>query len=329
VAHPLTRSFPFPPPAQTIPPGHHPATPRFLLSLLATSTYLNMPAESSHALNLIMQSIGPMTVMRYLDFAIGKGIGDVIEEEPVCAVGLELVGKEINNCDADSLVRTSSSFSVPHGPNGNGEMAMGKFNSVVSGEEDPLDDRASTFTIGTHISDSVTREPHFFYGTVSNHIGESCACWLSRWGCDMFQYEEALMDAAQTSSGKGPVSSTERFIPYGRHVLVLPPVQDNISSSNHNFGRGNHPVIWAPDGLSVRWVRGVISSDGFFVANELERYRFAMRVRRFRRTMIGDVAARDAKEREDDQREWDELFQTGIYYSHMVCPVPRSRVLWI
>ncbi|KAF9512755.1 hypothetical protein BS47DRAFT_1393914 [Hydnum rufescens UP504] len=269
----------------------------FLLSLLATSTYLNMPAESSHALNLIMQSIGPRTVMRYLDFAIGKGIGDVIEEEPVS--------------------RTSSSFSVPHGPNGNGETTMGKFNGVISGEEDPLDDRASTFTIGTHISDSATRQPHFFYGTMSNHIGESCACWLSRWGCDMFQYEEALMDAARTSSGKGAPSSTERFIPYGRHVLVLHPVQDNISSSNYKFERGNHPVIWAPGGLSVRWVRGIISSDGFFVANELERYRFAMRVRRFRRAMIGDVDTRDAKEPEDDQREWDELFQTGIYYSHM------------
>ena len=336
VVHPLTRSFPYPHSSEPIPPGYHPATPRFLLSLIATSTYLSIPAESSHALSLMMQSIGPFTVMRYLDFAIGKGIGDVIGDEPVSAVGLEHVGKEVKDSDTVPQMGTPrSSFNVPPNPNcglnGNGEAAGEKSNGLVPNEDDMWDDRASTYTIGTHVSDdkfstSTARPAHYFYGTVSNHIGEACACWLSRWGCDMLQYEEAVMAATRTPPTNGPASAL-RFYPYGKHDLLLPQDRANTPSSTSNSGRGSHPVIWAPGGLSMRWVRGIISSDSFFVANELERYRFAMRVSRFRQTMIGDVDSRSAKEREADQREWDELFRTGIYYSHMVRLERRLRVL--
>ncbi|KAJ1032618.1 hypothetical protein NDA16_000641 [Ustilago loliicola] len=52
----------------------HPATPRFLLSLLATSIYLNIPSVTSQALTLVLCSVTPFTVIQYLRFAIGCGI---------------------------------------------------------------------------------------------------------------------------------------------------------------------------------------------------------------------------------------------------------------
>lgn len=52
----------------------HPATPRFLLSLLATSIYLNIPSVTSQALTLVICSVTPFTVVQYLRFAIGCGI---------------------------------------------------------------------------------------------------------------------------------------------------------------------------------------------------------------------------------------------------------------
>ena len=52
----------------------HPATPRFLLSLLATSIYLNIPSVTAQALTLVLCSLTPFTVTQYLRFAIGHGI---------------------------------------------------------------------------------------------------------------------------------------------------------------------------------------------------------------------------------------------------------------
>ncbi len=52
----------------------HPATPRFLLSLLATSIYLNIPSVTSQALTLVLCSVTPFTIIHYLRFAIGRGI---------------------------------------------------------------------------------------------------------------------------------------------------------------------------------------------------------------------------------------------------------------
>lgn len=59
--------------------NQQPATPRFLLSLLATSIYLNIPSITSQALTLILCSVTPYTVTHYLRFAIGKGICGAVE----------------------------------------------------------------------------------------------------------------------------------------------------------------------------------------------------------------------------------------------------------
>ncbi|KAJ7151577.1 hypothetical protein C8R46DRAFT_1166468 [Mycena filopes] len=94
-AQPLTSSFPFTsvnmhPPC---PPGHHPGTPRFLLSLLATSVYLSIPSLAAHALSSILSTMGPYTVMQYLNFALGKPIGPLEPDEPESAVTLEQIAQ--------------------------------------------------------------------------------------------------------------------------------------------------------------------------------------------------------------------------------------------
>ena len=93
-SQPLTPAFslsPNSPPSSlrgSIPAGHQAATPRFLLSLLATATFLGMPAAAAHALQLILASVGPFTAVRYLNFAIGKGIGPSEEEEDIEGVSM-------------------------------------------------------------------------------------------------------------------------------------------------------------------------------------------------------------------------------------------------
>ena len=88
---PLTPSFPNTLPATPIPAGSHLATPRFLLSLLATAIYLSIPSLVSQAILMVLQSLGPQTIVRYLNFAIGKGIGPPEDEEAVVIRGLENV----------------------------------------------------------------------------------------------------------------------------------------------------------------------------------------------------------------------------------------------
>lgn len=51
-----------------------PATPRFLVSLLATSIYLGIPSLTNSALTLILASFTPYTVATYLRFALGQPI---------------------------------------------------------------------------------------------------------------------------------------------------------------------------------------------------------------------------------------------------------------
>jgi len=54
--------------------AQHPATPRFLLSLLATSIYLGLPSVTNNVITLILYSITPFTIMHYLRFATGQTV---------------------------------------------------------------------------------------------------------------------------------------------------------------------------------------------------------------------------------------------------------------
>lgn len=106
--HPLTPAFSWIPAAPpylpsyprleaALPPQTHLATPHLLLSLLATTIYLGHAALMREVLAMVLRTVGPATVGRYLGFALGAGCG---EEEwdgqrAVAARGMEEVGRAL------------------------------------------------------------------------------------------------------------------------------------------------------------------------------------------------------------------------------------------
>ncbi|KAF8525194.1 hypothetical protein BU17DRAFT_84115 [Hysterangium stoloniferum] len=266
------------------PPNQHPATPRFLLSLLATSIYLSIPSITSRALSMIISSIGPYTVIRYLDFATGKGIGPPAGDDPESAVGLEHIGKP-------PLTRQHSQASSE---------------SIHSSATTKTDDLDITHKLSNLDFDPPTgevqdqfrttvEEPGFNYGGIGDKVGEACACWLMRWGADILPYEEL------------PIM---RPTPETPSMGDQPSSRDTISSSQKRSSGVilKSPAVWAKGGLTAAWVRTVISSNDFFVKGEFERYEFAARV--------VDIRRRDGLD-ENEESEWRQLFLHGIHYCHM------------
>lgn len=185
--YPLTRSFPDYAESEAAPPGHHPATPRFLLSLLATAIYLSIPSVAGQSLRHILTTVGPTTAIRYLNFAIGKGIGPEEENTPEAAVGLEHLA-EISNSGAADVASISSKLSC----------------LPIEEDETRKEDPAEA-VYDEDCEGELTGERHFIYGGVSDKVGEAAACWLTRWGHDMLAYEEG------DSSSHGTVSGSSAF----------------------------------------------------------------------------------------------------------------------
>ncbi|WVQ85682.1 hypothetical protein IAT38_007848 [Cryptococcus sp. DSM 104549] len=317
--HPLTPSFPtivapisFPSLHTSVPPNSHLATPRLLLSLLATTIYLGHSTLLRDVLAMILRTVGPMTVGKYLAFAIGDGIGDEEWEDQSeeCARGLHRLAKRmkgeptyhprgVGEDDEDEVENTLRSAS--HSPRLSSDedhhkvsetdhstrakvplpalMLPSRSNSVRSS----VDHGADLFSFASADARSL---PHF-YGIVGNKIGEACVCWLARWGADLLHAE--------------------------------------IETPNPSYR------IWAHRGLPARFVRALLSSDYFFVKNEMERYRIARHVLDLRRRAwegemdsSGDLSLAGTELSDRGWEEWDEeerelqlVFAEGIRYCHM------------
>jgi hypothetical protein len=264
----------------SVPNDHQLATPRFLLSLLSTAFYLSIPNLASEVLHLILGSIGPTTVIRYLNYALGKGIGQPEAVEPERAVTLEHIGKDVDS----SSMRTTRTEAT--------------YDSYTTGEDDGISEWKSG-EISTSDGLNPQSSPVYLYGVVSNKIGESCAAFLARWGVDILIREEEET-APQLVSPK-PIHSDK----------VIPNYFGHSSSSFDALARrpATAPRIWSQD-LSPEWVYGVISSDEFFVKSEQLRYEVAKRVVDMRRRVHGIVP--------HEEVHWSRLFEEGIYYSHFV-----------
>ena len=281
---PLTPSFPCPGPQTSLPPGHHPATPRFLLSLLATAVYLSIPSTASQALNAILSSIGPHTVIQYLNFAIGKPIGNPHENEPVVAVGLESLAEKIQD---DVTSESSTSIHTTKREQDSPELLeteqmSQKLDDLDIRKEDPSESSSDSFEM---VHEYRNDGAFSHYGAVSDKIGEATACWLARWGPDILPYERSAGDA---------------FTPVDSPGVVHPSQVEETSSI---------PAVWARGGLNHKWVRALISSDALFVNGERERYDLAKNVVDLRRRSGID---------EEEEKEWSRMFSTAIYYPHMV-----------
>ncbi|KAH9945582.1 hypothetical protein B0H21DRAFT_744355 [Amylocystis lapponica] len=297
-------------PASALPDGHHPASPRFLLSLLATAVFLSMPSVATHALTAVLRTVGPHTAVRYLGFATGRGIGEPDADEPEAAVGLEGVAElELEMAAEDN--------------DGQGTVRERRRDTAAGGDaevkkEDPAEwesewESGSDEPHGAGVG--ARGAPGCFYGAVSDKVGEAAACWLSRWGADILQWEEQMTGRMGTQEGAlwSPTS-----IGRSRAGTVPSRFTDEsflvVGSMRIYEQKRGPPMVWRRGGLSARWVRGLLSSDSLFVRGEKERYDMAKTVVEMRRR-----AAKDAGlERDDEEeREWTELFSTGIYYANM------------
>lgn len=261
-----------------VPDGHHAASPRLLLSLIATSVYLSVPAVASQALSIILTTVGPTTVIRYLDFACGRGIGPAEPGEPEAAVGLETLAQPIPDTLSQSGISTGAvtpaiSVSISNEIEIDGFVRA--FENLGPMKEDP--ERSSS---------TARSERLFDYGNVSNKVGEAATCWLARWAADIL----ALERGPASTVGGAPVVS----------LATGPTATIN----------GIRPKIWSVGGLSTKWVCAVLTSDHVFVKGEKERYNLAKEVFELRHAQ-GQMS-------QEDEKGWSQLFNHGIYYANMV-----------
>ncbi|KAI0035240.1 hypothetical protein K488DRAFT_43670 [Vararia minispora EC-137] len=315
---PLTASWPRPAPESHVPEDHHPATPRFLMSLIAAAAYLSIPSILSTALALLLRSVGPFTVVPYLSFATGNGIGLRQPSDSEPAVGLESVAisrsREQEGMSIPSATRKETSevlaesfetISLSHSPED------ANFSEEEGKKEDPADQ-------STYSDSEEPQNLYLRYGAMSDKIGQAATCWLARWGPDMLVYEVQVAKAsgfqhpsaspsspnspsrpstAPGSSSPSPLhkssSSTSR-IAVSVFTSLLPPVV---------------PVIWRRGGLSASWIRALVSSDTLFVKGEKERYELAKTIVELRRSQGID---------EEEEKEFAKMFAEGIYYSNML-----------
>jgi hypothetical protein len=212
---------------------------------------------ASQALSGVLSSIGPSTVVRYLDFACGKGIGPADSDEPEAAVGLESLAQPV----PDSASQSSTSIRSP---------TPTLSNSSGDGTD------ADTFEkLDFHSEDRVERI--FDYGNVSNKVGEAAACWLARWCADLL--------AAETQAAGMPTGQ-----------LAVRPRRHTDAVGDRPAARPvKAHKIWADGGLPTKWVCAVLASDSLFVRGEKERYALAKRIFDLRRSQ-GVFSAEDDHE---------------------------------
>lgn len=277
-AYPLTPAFSGVVLSDERPSGMHPATPSFLRSLLATAIYLSIPSVASQALSLILKTIGPTTVLQYLDFACGKVLDKYsieASDEPQAAVGLENVAYPLDpddqSTDRQPIFKTinlsGNSFLTSSGDN----------------IEEPHIDHADYAELPTH-----------HYGSISDKIGEACSCWLTRWATDILQLE---INNASNSYSEAKIRS-EVTLNKNKKVPI-----SSISKEADKL------CIFGRRGLTAKWVSAIVTADTLFIKNEKERYNFARSIVELRR-QDGVL--------DEEERLWSNMFETGIYYEHMV-----------
>ncbi|SCZ96099.1 BZ3500_MvSof-1268-A1-R1_Chr8-1g10003 [Microbotryum saponariae] len=285
-------------------PTCQPATPTFLLSLLATATYLEIPAIQSLALHWIQKTITPWTVAQYLGFALGRGLGSgsLSPELDAPCRGLESVGAPYKLDDPSLSPMTETEYSSTR---------SSRASSISS---DDLQDEETACS-----GDAVS----MFVGPEGERIGEACACWLAKWGAETLTTEEWLAArVVEMDSKAGAIMDWEDVLSL-RCKIIEPFFYDEKRPACFETYPDLAPpslAIWSSiGGIDARWVRGVISSDAFFIANtissattkltgdfapeglesdgEFQRYLFAKRVIEMRRGEKLDALNRSNRSR--------------------------------
>ena len=298
------------------------------MSLLAVSVYLSIPSLAAQALNSIISTIGPFTVIDYLRFANGEGIGPLQEGDFDPLVGLEHVAQLIKDVPEDCS-STSRGTRRPARDNDVQTVyqsfdELSVADQVSTLQNKPIRDRdlsvekedpaefSSDSGSPTSLFDETESDQSFSYGAVSDKIGESCVCWLARWGTDILLCEQQVTSTPKESSAFTPISTPPPAICRRSTASRWRTAHPDVMSSP------KVPLIWRRGGLTAAWVRALVSSDLLFVSGERERYDLARTVVEMRRSE-GIL--------EEEEVEWSRMFTEGIYYANMVRLVAPSTLL--
>ncbi|EJU01154.1 hypothetical protein DACRYDRAFT_116957 [Dacryopinax primogenitus] len=304
--HPLTPSFPLPPAPSPI--------PRLLLSLLATASYLHIPNLITEASRLLLGSVSPWTVSRYLRFAIGLGLGEGEgEEEGVKGLG--------------------HAFPFPDPASASPSPTLSAQGSQASDSEDDLPSKSCVPSSPLSPASPMGETPRLTgYGTPSNLLGQTCVAWMCRWGGEIVLLEEQAFARSFPTSSNPTGSATSTSTPTLTTTIHIPSTSTSTPSTPF-------PPIWAHQGLPATWVRHLLSADEFWTTREeVGRWDLARRVVDLRREGWERQRVREGQEpregetmgqreresgreterlREEEESEWETLFTEGIFYTHM------------
>jgi hypothetical protein len=181
--------------------------------------------------------------VRYLNYAIGRGIGGEDEgpgADPHAAVGLEHIGKDLSP-------QVDDGPSVAHSLHASSHAADSRSASVhMSMHIDELELETKLGEMHLHEQQqddgaSSAGRPAYFYGAVGNRIGEAAACFLARWGVDLFAAEEDGQPGAPAfaaaSPSRGMTTIDDGWWRYYRYHL-----QRRVCSCSPGVGRGCGPL---------------------------------------------------------------------------------------
>lgn len=318
-------------PIERIEGAQHPATPRFLLSLIATATYLGIPSVASQAVTLILCSITPYTVSQYLRFSLGLGILGAQEakerhetdhshwdwelEGP--AWSLESLSRECKTTTSSSfspLVKCTEGMSL-HDDEEDDEGKAGSDRSPSSSPSTrrPKEGIAESFlpSLLSEKNNLLSHQGRFYYGAQSDKIGEACSCWLLRWGADVLVAEEQMQF---DEDGQEIPSYVDTFT-LPRNVLPMSPLltSQGYYTNVENALAAPHPTVWCHPkvgGIPAVWARTIISSDSFWTRCEWDRYDVARRVVAMRREHLDAFVEADEHDSDgegvDNEEEVDE-----------------------
>lgn len=276
---------------------------------------------------MILNSVGPWTAVGYLRFATGKGVGwngewgEWDNEDKQAAVGLERVATILEGQDDN----VDDSTTKPDLLDVESDLSNRMAESRIGEGGGNLSPSSSSSSLGSSIGKHGmhdTPEPSFYYGAVSDKIGQAVACWLARWGLDMFAYEikkdspsgpkHAVLSPADRLFTRSMAHLRQRAmsIPDTRPSTSLGTPASPSARRSERIEEPLVPAVWGSGGLDARWISALLSADTLFVRGERERYDLAAAVVELRRRQRGILP--------EEESIWSGLFERGIYYSNMV-----------
>jgi hypothetical protein len=313
-------------------PNMHLVTPRLCLSLLATATYLGQPYLLREVLAIVLRTVGPSTVGRYLEFAVGDGIGDEEwdHQDDEGAKGMEKVARTLSSGftqhESDEWVSEIESETASAACDNSPRQALVE-SPLPEIEMSPPEIPHRTST------DSVLSDE---FAKVSDHSVSRTSSMKSNATARPTSAQKLVrVDEAQPRSASlPPMPHYYGFVSnkigeacvcwLARWGLDVLNIETKIGTENKDM-----PIVWGHGGIPAKFVCAILSSDALFVPNERERYQMARRVLELRRESWQDASdemptpmdateAIDEDAWEDEENEIAKVFAEGIYYSHMV-----------